>query len=370
MYPPVIIPAFFDHRNLSVADYERCMRKATLIAPAHAIETVENQGGCSFALIATREWETGVSGAPADSRCIIQFRPLRHAVRIDFAREAEILYPPWAPRTSDHGYVDLGPNLRVQICSLKYIPGLRFADVQPTSRVLDGATLERLESVVTDLAHFFARGWHTRLSDHHAASSKQTGRVGSTMHSRLRQLASQLPSADLRRKARRIQIAVRRGGLELLPDILTHGDLIPSNLLVNEECWRIRGVIDWAEAEYLAFGFALYGLDHLLGYMEELPGARSCCFVRYEQAEMLRAVFWRASAEQAPELRNKALYAAVMLARDVGVLMHHGFAWDDGKIDRVVDTRQEDAMDLEYLTAFLDPAGTSVRRDSGLWIGL
>ena len=30
---------------------------------------------------------------------------------------------------------------------------------------------------------------------------------------------------------------------------------------------QITGIIDWAEAEVLPFGLALYGLENLLGYM-------------------------------------------------------------------------------------------------------
>jgi hypothetical protein len=43
---------------------------------------------------------------------------------------------------------------------------------------------------------------------------------------------------------------------------------------------------------------------------------------------------------------------AVELARDVGVLLWHGLAWDDGRIDRVVEPGK-DENELAHLNAFL-----------------
>lgn len=51
------------------------------------------------------------------------------------------------------------------------------------------------------------------------------------------------------------------------PQVLTHGDLSPMNILVSPTTGRVTGIIDWAEAEVLPFGLALYGLENLLGNM-------------------------------------------------------------------------------------------------------
>ena len=51
------------------------------------------------------------------------------------------------------------------------------------------------------------------------------------------------------------------------PQVLTHGDLCPMNIHVSPTTGGVTGIIDWAEAEVLPFGLALYGLENLLGYM-------------------------------------------------------------------------------------------------------
>ena len=40
------------------------------------------------------------------------------------------------------------------------------------------------------------------------------------------------------------------------------------NLLINPETGNITGIINWAESRVLPFGFALNGLENLLGRMD------------------------------------------------------------------------------------------------------
>lgn len=53
--------------------------------------------------------------------------------------------------------------------------------------------------------------------------------------------------------------------LNALPFVLSHGDLNVMNLLINTETGNITGIVDWAESRILPFGFALYGLENVLG---------------------------------------------------------------------------------------------------------
>ncbi|KAK8036868.1 hypothetical protein PG994_015365 [Apiospora phragmitis] len=43
----------------------------------------------------------------------------------------------------------------------------------------------------------------------------------------------------------------------LLPFVISHGDLCEMNILVNHTTGNITGILDWAEARVLPFGFAL-----------------------------------------------------------------------------------------------------------------
>lgn len=51
------------------------------------------------------------------------------------------------------------------------------------------------------------------------------------------------------------------------PFVLNHGDFNEVNLLINSKTGNVTGVIDWAEASVLPFGFSLYGLENIFGSM-------------------------------------------------------------------------------------------------------
>jgi hypothetical protein len=115
------------------------------------------------------------------------------------------------------------------------------------------------------------------------------------------------------------------------------------------------GVVDWAEAEWLPFGMALYGVEHFLGYMSASPGVefgREREFVWYGSHEQLREYFWRSLVEGLPALREEESWKAVCLSREIGILLWHGVAWDEGRIDRVINA-VDDPDEFAFLEAFL-----------------
>ena len=135
--------------------------------------------------------------------------------------------------------------------------------------------------------------------------------------------------------------------INALPWVLTHGDITPSNIMVNPLNGRLVGFVDWAEAELIPFGVGLYGLEELLGEMT--PAG-----FQYDQdASALRDIFWSELSKQIPDLRQKQTLEAVKLARDLGVLLWHGIAFDNGAIDRVVEEGR-DVEEICRLDAFLE----------------
>lgn len=187
-----------------------------------------------------------------------------------------------------------------------------------------------------------------------------------------------------------------------LPLTLNHGDLVPGNILVDRASGRLTGVVDWAEAEVGWWGLPLYGVEFLLGFVEscrrspssssktlgreeeesdledadddDTPGVawgaeakggggggsggtsgttRAFEWTYYAQAEELRRLFWEEVEREIggvfgePEVRR-----AVEVVRDVGVLLWFGFAWDDGKVDRVVN-EVDDPREVLLLETFL-----------------
>ncbi|TVY54804.1 hypothetical protein LCER1_G001721 [Lachnellula cervina] len=114
--------------------------------------------------------------------------------------------------------------------------------------------------------------------------------------------------------------------------------------MLSPSCGRLTGLVDWAEAEMLPFGLCLYGLEEILGEMTE--GG----WEYHDAAEGLRGVFWRALGEGIGEEEM----VRVQMARLAGILLWWGFAWDEGRIDRVVEEGR-DEIEIARLDAFLGP---------------
>jgi len=176
-----------------------------------------------------------------------------------------------------------------------------------------------------------------------------TGKVGSCIAQKLQKLARELPDEWLRESA--MITFDKICALDDYPIVLNHGDLIPSNILVDEHTWQITGLVDWAEAEHLPFGTCLYGLEHLLGFVRPaLSESSRPMFVYQEDAARLQQLFWTTLMKAVPELEGRREEVQVM--RDTGVLLWHGYAWDEGVVDRVVD-EVNDGEELAKLRAFL-----------------
>lgn len=141
---------------------------------------------------------------------------------------------------------------------------------------------------------------------------------------------------------------------ENLPMVLTHGDLCEMNFLVDEHSGHLTGVIDWAEAEILPFGFNLWGVENLLGYMD---GNGWNYFEGYED---LRAVFWETFysavvvAEEEDGVRASEVLCqkqdTINVARRMGILFRYGFFWDENLREKV--PVQEGDSGMRYLDAF------------------
>ncbi|KAF2769341.1 hypothetical protein EJ03DRAFT_246110, partial [Teratosphaeria nubilosa] len=333
-------------------DLDACHDFAATLFPRCTIQAASEQGGCSYTFVATdpRHEPAGRTTETCEPcKTIVQFRLLKHAIdmeMVEAARQASHL----APETWSLGELKVADGITLQAVAIECLPGRRFSDVQPRCKILGSQDLSQMKMLLRSLSKFLAETWRSG-SESWTGMECCAGRVGKSLLFRLEKLARDLPTRDLRERATQVETAVRSGARDGLPIVLTHGDLLPSNILVDQASWRIRGVIDWAEAEWLPFGICLYGLEHLLGYMETAVGKRPK-FVYYRQAKELRDEFWGLLLQQIPELENPKTLDQVMLARDVGVFLWRGFAWDDGAIDRVVNV-VDDQEEVACLEAFL-----------------
>ncbi|QRC92306.1 hypothetical protein JI435_024400 [Parastagonospora nodorum SN15] len=353
---------FWSRFGIEEEDAARCVRAVRDVFVGWRVREFEEQGWCSFTLIVERDAETEgdyrfpeIQFDSGATSLIVQIRPPQHALEMSITRAAEVTFPSLAP-TIQSLDIELPGGLHAN--AMNRMPGTPLSRLLPRDQNTGPVLQTKQERLVRSFAAIIAHSWgssstsiphsqHTRadspMDDKPSMLSLCKGKVGSTIISRLRKLGEELPDAPLRDLAQSTLAKVQR--LDDYLVVLNHGDLIPSNILVDEDTWVITGLVDWAEAEYLPFGTCLYGLENLLGCSGTAGG-----YVYYENEAQLRDMFWKCLFEAVPELKTGEHDVRTM--RDLGVLLWYGIAWDDGAIDRVVN-ETEDEGEVACLRAFL-----------------
>ncbi|KAI0887298.1 uncharacterized protein GGS22DRAFT_156704 [Annulohypoxylon maeteangense] len=281
------------------------------------------QGYCSYTVFVGEE-------------TVVQFRPLAHKLDIGITSTACEIFGPLAPETEYIGELE-GAGLYV--FSMKKIPGVSLADLRAETKLSQGRS--QREHVVRDFAHLQAAAWaHARSNEN--IQNKKT--VGSSIRWRLELMAKKLPSR-FRGIAKSVLLDLSK--IEALPWVLSHGDFLPSNIMVHPKTGKLAGLVDWTEGEFLPFGVGMYGLQELLG--EDRDGH----FVYYPEAKYLRKLFWAELFSNIPELsRDTRRVALIRKAQILGIFLWHGIAFDNGKLDRAVEEGKDDG-EVERLDAFL-----------------
>ncbi|GJC90278.1 hypothetical protein ColLi_13116 [Colletotrichum liriopes] len=126
-------------------------------------------------------------------------------------------------------------------------------------------------------------------------------------------------------------------------DLASHGDLCEMNLLVNSNTGKITGIVDWAEAAILPFGFSLWGFENVLGYMD------SEGWHYYDNRRELEHLFWQTFLEEARNA-SKVDLQFIRAARTIGLFCRYGFIVEGKVVQGMVDLA--DASSLAYLDAF------------------
>ena len=116
------------------------------------------------------------------------------------------------------------------------------------------------------------------------------------------------------------------------------------NLLIDTETGNITGIVDWAESRILPFGFALYGLENILGLMD------STGWHYYDNHREFENLFWKTFREEANGFSDADL-CLTRVARMAGLFYHYGFCFD---IKGTVESVRVDQADgsLAYLDDF------------------
>lgn len=194
---------------------------------------------------------------------------------------------------------------------------------------------------VTFVAHtvdrFFAQSWNNsqQVSSDDAATLAEYNSI-------FDRLAESLPSrfASNLDRVRRHLPSLFSGSL---PFVLSHGDLCEMNILIDRDNGHVTGIVDWAEARILPFGFSLWGLENVLGYMD-VEG-----WHYYDNRDELEGLFWRTFCTETNNATETDLQS-IRAARMAGLFVRYGLIVDGTVVERAVN--QSDTSSLAYLDAF------------------
>lgn len=351
------VDAFFDRCGFSPQTRDQCWHLAQRLFPNARVEEASPQGYCSYTLCAGHDK-------------VVQFRPSAHKLHIAVAEAACDVYGSLAPRTQlltvfkptrsllpkghhsgakdfkpiDEGVVMEDDQIFLDVVSLERIRGTSLAELRASAAGCPTLTpcAKYRCSIVRHFARFIATGWIQAHKSSESEMSFMSGRIGSSLRWRLEQMRDGLPprfGPFLSRTLSKLDSIVS------LPWVLTHGDIVPANIMVEPSQDRpgelvLTGLLDWAEAEYLPLGVGLYGLEEFLGQTDH-----SGRFSYYADERELRNLFW---AHLEAELATGGLALSELSremvedAHTLGVLLWHGIAFDNGKLDRVVQEGRDD----------------------------
>ncbi|KAK4227128.1 hypothetical protein QBC38DRAFT_199497 [Podospora fimiseda] len=276
---------------------------------------------------------TAIVGPAADK--VVQFREkssLLDTAMLKLAKDGDVV-----PSGRDLGWIgdtSLGyPALAVY--EMEKLPGETF--------VMKRMSLEAQQrfNAVRDLAGFFAQAW---LKGKAAVSHLiDLPAIKEECHARFKYLTDKLPESFLPvvGEVQDVLPALIDGNYPL---ILTHSDLNEMNILVNLDTGEITGVIDWADASILPFGFTLYALENVLGCMN------SGGWKWFDNAEELRDAFWKDFVHKTGVSESEM--RLIELAAKAGILIRCGTPYD-ARFPGMIGTRDPSTEEYRYLDALL-----------------
>ncbi|KAL9128891.1 MAG: hypothetical protein Q9217_002513 [Psora testacea] len=254
---------------------------------------------------------------PITNAKIVQFRLNNSKIDIYVAQLAKAIHGDIAAETDYCGEIGQEAGACLDVYIIQKLPGVTYIEMGNFSVEMNPEQASKQLRLIEDLARYGNQDLYVICCELFELTPLELLELGEIFHPRY-------------------------------PQVLTHGDLCPMNILVSPTTGRVTGIIDWAEAEVLPFGLALYGLENLLGYMG--PGGWNYFEIWDELEQKFWNQFWDCitNAKAPPEDRIRH---SVTIARQVGVLMQYGFKWENGTVERAVT--EKDAGSLAYLDAFL-----------------
>lgn len=117
------------------------------------------------------------------------------------------------------------------------------------------------------------------------------------------------------------------------------------NILVDPENGNITGVVDWAEASILPFGFTLFALENALGSMY------ASGWKYLDNSDYLRREFWGVLRDLVGGVSDYEM-EVIQVARMAGIFIRYGSPYHSG-VKEMAGVRDASDASLHYLDIFI-----------------
>ncbi|KAI0484097.1 hypothetical protein GGR56DRAFT_612316 [Xylariaceae sp. FL0804] len=327
-----IMEKFFQSR--SSPSREECDARALSILEggAKAVRPVDDQGSLSYTVIGT-------------TSVVISFRKDGSKLDAGMIKLAEEIHGKVAPGATYHGRIGESEASEppLSVYTMPLLPGTSALNALAFSASMDEVEEAKHTRYVKDLAQYFARTWlHPQPVNLSALKTHEQ-----IIRHKLGNLEESIASHDYLRET----LAEVDGNLHKLfdqdyPQVLTHGDLSLTNILLSEDNLSITGIVDWSLASILPFGLELDTLRLTTGTMD-MEG-----WFDFECRARLDVAFWNEFWCQigiSDEQKQKEIRTLAEMACKLGAILRYAFKRDTrGSSTDVVITHQ-----APYLPAWL-----------------
>ncbi|OJD10568.1 hypothetical protein AJ78_08462 [Emergomyces pasteurianus Ep9510] len=328
------VDRFFERRKYPTR--LQCDHIAQSISGASDVRNVDTPGSMSYTVICT-----GRHARKQD--LVVSFRePEAHLDQV-MGELAQAVHGDLVPETSHYGMVD-GADPPLTLYTMPYLRGISCLDALTCQVVMDRVAEARHVCFVQHLARYFARCWskpqHTTIE---ARAETLDG-----IQRRLALLISSSSGLGAQAVLELERSLPTFFGQEY-PQVLTHGDLSRTNILVDEDTYEITGIVDWSLAAILPFGMDLDCLFLTTGYMDRDGWHHYACRSRLHEA--FWAEFWSASGVMDNAWRDQVRDMAERAAM-IGAILRYAFQRNaDGSPSEALVS--ERASTWRYLQAWL-----------------
>ncbi|KAI3390254.1 hypothetical protein diail_10855 [Diaporthe ilicicola] len=327
------VKGFFQRRKYPT-QFE-CNRIAQNVSGASNVHNVDTPGSMSYTVVCTGR------RAGDGKDLVISFREPEAHLDKSMEEMAQAIHGDLVPATSRYGVID-GADPPLTIYTMPYLKGTSCLNALDCQVEMDEASVARHVCFVRHLARYFARCW---LKPQQVTAEARAEAMDGVQR-RLVLLSSSciLGASTVSELERSLPILFAQE----YPQVLTHGDLSKTNILVHEDSYEITGVVDWSLAALLPFGLELDCLFLTTGYMDRGGWHDYACCPQLREA--FWSEFWSASGI-GDSMRRNVRNIAEQAAR-IGAILRYAFRRNaNGSPSEALVS--EEASAWSYLRAWL-----------------